>query len=121
MRGRASGGGIDGAIRFEGGIFGIIPERLMMILEEGIGMARQRIAPAAGVPLPVHAGIIETIANGGGVIGPGSVNVVDGQKQLCRGDAGGMWSLGAISRIDRVNAVHGQIGVVKGPSGGVPT
>ena len=77
MRPRTRCGWVERPVRVERRVLGVIAERLMMVLEQRISMAVDRVTPPARIPFPAHSRIVETVANRGQVPGLGRIDVVD--------------------------------------------
>src|SRR5215813_13986016 len=100
------------AIRVERGEVRVIPERLMMELEPAVEwihtwLPGECVAPAARIPLPAHASLIEPIANSGPVCRVGLATgkepmvVVDRQQKLVGCGAWAKRRLCWLRRVDR--------------------
>ena len=77
--------GIQSPVVVEGGIFGEVGKRLVVVLKQLARLACHGIVPAAGVPTPGNARRIQAIADGLGVAGLLGIDVVDGVQPLIGG------------------------------------
>src|SRR5262249_31124906 len=114
------------SIRVERCIVGVIGERLMMKLEERVGVTAQSVGPASRIPSPADAGGIEPIADSRSIsgirlaIGQEWMIVIDGVEQLIGWSAGGIRRLQTKSGIHVILAVNSQVVVLQGFGHRVP-
>src|SRR5450432_1071653 len=100
---------INGAIRIVRRVLAIVGKRLVMELEERIGISIDRIGPAAGIPSPGNVRAIEAVADGGCIIALRWVRVVYDVEKIGRQNTHRMRCLCPVSGVDCVFAVDCEI------------